>query len=107
MALPGFAVLGAPQKEAAVGPEIVVHFESHFEIAELFIGNDDAAVAGDVLRPDHGPALNDPSASGLMFAGAAMAAFGADVPAAKCSSIKDRIKAVIGCWHGGRRGQQT
>ena len=47
--LPGFAVLGAPQKEAAVGSEIVIHFQSHFEIAELFIGNDDAAVAGDVL----------------------------------------------------------
>jgi len=87
--LPRFAVLGAAQKQAAVGPEVVVHFQSHFEIAELLIGDDNAAVAGNILGTEHDTVLDHPATAGLMFARAAVAGFGADMPAAEGATIEN------------------
>ena len=44
----------AAQEKAAIGAEVVVHFESNFEVGEFLVGDDDAAVAGDVLAADEG-----------------------------------------------------
>ena len=57
------------EEQAAVGTEVVVHLQHDLEIAERFVGEEDAAVAGDVLAAGDGAVLDDPSATGLVAAG--------------------------------------
>ena len=102
--LPCFAIFGAAEEEAAIGAEIVVHFEGNFEVSVLFISEDDAAVAGDVLGADDGAVLDGPFAAGLVFAGAAVAGFCADVPAFEGGAIEDGSEAVS-FGGGGRKDE--
>lgn len=98
--LPGFAVLGAAQEQAAIRPEIVVHLEDDFEVTKLFVGNDDTAVGWDVLAADDGALFDHPFSAGFILAGAAMAGFAADMPSFEGFAIEDRGKS-IGCGFSG------
>src|SRR5437773_3133434 len=94
--LPGFAVLGAAEKQAAVRAEIVIHFERDLEIAVRFVGNDDSAITGKVLAAHDRAVLHDPLAARSVFAGAAMSSLGADVPAVQRCPVEDRIEPAFG-----------
>lgn len=103
--LVGGAVLGAAQEEAAVGAEVVVHLEDDFVVAVFLVGEEDAAVAGNVLAADDGAVLDDPAAAGLVFAGAAVAGLGAGVPAGKGFAVEDGDEAIRGgLGEGGESG---
>ena len=44
--LPRLPVLGAAQKQPAVRPEIVVHFQRHLEVAISLVRDDESAIPG-------------------------------------------------------------
>src|SRR5207244_3977309 len=79
--LVALALFVGAQEQAAVGAEIVLHLQHDFEVRVLLIGDEDAAVAGHVLAADDHAVLDDPAATGLVFAFAAVAGLGADMPA--------------------------
>ena len=93
--LVGGAVLGAAQEQAAVRAEVIVHFEHDLVIAELFIGDQDAAVAWNVLAAGNSPIHDDPFAPGLMAAGGAVASLGASVPAVQGLAVEDGNKTFV------------
>ena len=49
------APLIAAQEEATVGTVVVIHLDDHLEVVELAIGQNDSAVARNVLTPNDGP----------------------------------------------------
>ena len=64
----GLALFVAAQKQPAVGHEVVVHFQHDFEVAVGLVGDDDAAVAGDVLAADDRAVFDDPPPAALVLA---------------------------------------
>src|SRR5262245_14562869 len=92
--LPSFAVLRAAQKQTAVRSEVVVHLEPDLKIAELFVGNDDAAVAWNILAADNRALVHNPLAAGLIPTRAAVASLAADVPTLKRFAVEDGNKPV-------------
>jgi hypothetical protein len=93
--LVGLAVLGAAKKKAAVWSEVVAHLEHDLEIAEVLVGDDEAAVLGDVLTADDGAVLDAPVAAGLVLACAAVAALGRDVPAFERLAVEKGDVTVV------------
>ena len=71
----GLPFVVAAEEKAAVGPEIVVHFDDDFEVAVLGVGDHDAAVAGNVLAAGDRAVFDDPASARLVAALAAVARF--------------------------------
>lgn len=93
--LPGFPVLGAPEKESAIRPEIVVHLEGDLKIAKLLVRDDDAAVSWDILATRNCPVFHDPSTTGLVLTCGAMPSLAADMPALEGFAVENGGKAVL------------
>ena len=93
--LVGRPVLGTAQKQAAVRAEIVVRLQDNLEVSELFIGDENAAVARNILAAGNRAVFDHPSAARLMFAGTTMAGFGAGVPAIQSLAVKDGDEPII------------
>lgn len=101
--LVGAAVFGAAQEEAAVRAEVVPHLEGDLEVAERLVGEDDAAVAGDVLAAHDGAVLHHPAAGRLVLAGGRVARLRARVPAGEGLAVEERLKALVS--GGGEGGE--
>jgi hypothetical protein len=107
------AILRATEKQAAVGPEIVVHLQHHLEVAVLLLRDDDAAVAGDVLAADDSAVFDDPLAAGLVLAGGGVAGLGGNGPALEGFAVEDAgepgVVELLGLGQlgGGRRGNEA
>src|SRR5262249_4767562 len=91
----GLPLFIAAQEQAAVGAEVVFHFQDDLEVAVFVIGDDDAAVAGDVLAAVDGAVLDEPFAAGLVLARPAMTSLCADVPALERLAVENGDVAVL------------
>ena len=98
--LVGLAVFGAAEEQAAVGAEVVLHLDNNLEVAEVAVGEDDAAVARLVLRADDRAVLHDPAASRCVLARTTVARLGAHVPALKRLAVEEIDPAVLGRLRG-------
>lgn len=93
--LVGRPILGTMQKQATVRAEIVVHLQDDLEVSKLFIGDENATVARDILAAGNSAVFDHPSAARLMFADAAMAGFRAGVPAVQGLAVEDRDEPIL------------
>jgi len=93
--LVGRPILRAAQKQTAVRAEIVVHLEDDLKVSKLFIRDENAAVARDILAAGNRAVFDYPSAAGLVFAGTAMAGFGAGVQAVQGLAVEDRDEPIL------------
>src|SRR5262249_37755721 len=85
----------AAQEQATVGAEVVLHLQGDLEVAILLVGDEDAAVTGNVLAADDGTLLDDPAPAGLVLALAAVPALGADVPALETFAVENRDETLL------------
>jgi hypothetical protein len=92
--LPGFAILGAAQKQTAVRSEVVVHFQRDFEIPKWLVGNYNAAIARNILAAHDGAVFDDPPSARLIFTGAAVTGLAADVPTRERLAVEDGNESV-------------
>lgn len=93
--LVGRPILGTAQKKPAVRAKIVIRFENDLEVPELFVGDENAAIARDILTAGNGAVFDHPSAARLMIARAAMAGFRAGVPAVEGLAVEDRDEPIL------------
>src|SRR5262249_29721639 len=86
------ALVGAAHEEARAGAPVRIGFEDHVEVAELFIGQEDAPVSapGRILLAGDGPIFDDPDAAGPVSD-----LFGVLVPASQVFSVEDRAEARL------------
>ena len=77
------------------GAEIVVHFQRDFVIAVLFVGQQNAAVAGDVLAADDRAVFDDPSPARFVLAGSAMAGLSVGVPTFERLAVEEWLEAGL------------
>ena len=91
----GLPLLVAAQEQPAVGHEVVVHLDDDLEVAIGLVGEDDAAVVGNILAADERAVFDHPAAAGLVAAGTAVARLGADVPAVEVLAVEDRDEAGV------------
>ena len=98
--LVALAFFGAAEEQAAVWAEVVVHFQGNLEVAELFIGDDQAAIAGEVLLACDGTIHDLPIAAGFVATCAAVAGLRADVPAREVLAIEERDEAFFAGFVG-------
>ncbi len=98
--LVALAFFGAAKEQATVRAEVVMHVQGDLEVAELFIGDDQAAIAGEVLLASDGTVHHLPIAAGLVATGAAVAGLRADVPAREVLAIEERDEAFFAGFVG-------
>lgn len=89
---------GAPQEQAAVRAEVVLHLEDDFEVPVLLVGQDDPAVARLVLGAGDGAVFDDPAPA------RAVARLAADVPALQRPAVENALEAVGRGFGVGRLG---
>src|SRR6266849_6612708 len=89
------AAFAAAQKDAAIDAEIDARLERDLDIAEGLVGEQDAAIAGAILRAGDRPVLDAPAAAAAMQAGGAVRRQRARVPAGKAVPVEDGAEAGI------------
>lgn len=71
------------------------HTEIDLEISIRFVGDENAAIARDVLTAGDDPVFHDPFAAGFVVAPGAVPGLGAHMPASQRFPVKDGNKALV------------
>lgn len=97
------AILGRPQKQSAIGSEIIFHFQPHFKVSIFFIGKNDSSVPRNILTPLDRSILDHPLSTTFFSTCCTVTTFSRDMPAFEIFPTKNCFKSVgIECQYGHR-----
>src|SRR5262249_6964252 len=85
----------AAEEQPAVRTEVVVHLQHHLEVAVLLLGNEDAAVARNVLASDDYAFFDHPSTARFVLARPAVPGLGARLPALQRLAVEVRPDPLV------------